>query len=124
MRQAWLRDGIVIIIVWAALMVSLGYCARVRAHDHARPELDKWFNELRSRMGPCCSNNDGNAVLETDWATTKDGKHYRVLIDGEWYNVPDEAVIKEPNLDGRTMVWPYYINGKPIIRCFMPGSMT
>jgi len=26
--------------------------------------------------------------------------------------------------DGRTMVWPYYVNGRPKIRCFMPGSMT
>ncbi|MCA1430981.1 MULTISPECIES: hypothetical protein [unclassified Bradyrhizobium] len=25
---------------------------------------------------------------------------------------------------GRTMVWPYYVNGRPKIRCFMPGSMT
>ncbi|WP_109141786.1 hypothetical protein [Bradyrhizobium sp. SUTN9-2] len=26
--------------------------------------------------------------------------------------------------DGRTMVWPYYVNGRPKIRCFMPDSMT
>jgi hypothetical protein len=30
----------------------------------------------------------------------------------------------EPNRAGRTMVWPYYINGRTLIRCFMPGSMT
>jgi hypothetical protein len=28
------------------------------------------------------------------------------------------------NRMGRTMVWPQYINGNPVIRCFMPGSMT
>ncbi|MDF0577917.1 hypothetical protein [Bradyrhizobium yuanmingense] len=37
---------------------------------------------------------------------------------------PDDTVITEPNRAGRTMVWPYYGNGRPMIRCFMPGSMT
>jgi len=46
-----------------------------------------------------------------------------VRINGEWIDVPDEAVVIEPNRVGRTMVWPYFINGRPIIRCFMPGSM-
>ena len=27
-------------------------------------------------------------------------------LDGEWIDVPDEAVITEPNRIGRTMVWP------------------
>ena len=34
------------------------------------------------------------------------GGHYRVRIEGEWVDVPDEAVITEPNRVGRTMVWP------------------
>lgn len=51
--------------------------------------------------------------------------HYRVRIDGEWVNVPDEAVITEPNRIGRTMVWPIRDGvGGLYIRCFMPGSMT
>ena len=45
-------------------------------------------------------------------------------IQGEWIEVPDDTVITEPNRVGRTIVWPYYINGRAIIRCFMPGSMT
>ena len=32
--------------------------------------------------------------------------HYRVRLEGEWYDVPDDAVITEPNRVGRTMVWP------------------
>src|SRR5262245_45052488 len=27
--------------------------------------------------------------------------HYRVFIDGQWIDVPDEAVVKEPNRAGR-----------------------
>ena len=42
---------------------------------------------------------------------------------GEWIDVPDSALITEPNRVGRTMVWPLRIDGKIFIRCFMPGSM-
>ncbi len=49
--------------------------------------------------------------------------HYRVRIDGEWHEVPDDAVITEPNRVGRTMVWPMRGYQGLSIR-FMPGSMT
>jgi len=45
-------------------------------------------------------------------------------IQGEWIEVPDDTVIKEPNRVGRTIVWPCYVGGRTMIRCFMPGSMT
>ena len=55
---------------------------------------------------------------------SKDG-HYRVRLEGEWLDVPDEAVITEPNRVGRTMVWPITRLWRDRrIRCFMPGSMT
>ena len=46
-------------------------------------------------------------------------------LDANWIDVPDEALITEPNLFGRTMVWPVRREDQSIvIRCFMPGSMT
>ncbi len=86
------------------------------------PELHKWFESLRSGKGPCCSDADGTAVLDVDWETSNG--HYRVRLDGEWIDVPDEAVITEPNRIGRTMVWPIRGYLGVSIRCFMPGSMT
>jgi len=86
------------------------------------PELHRWFESLRSGKGPCCSDADGSAVSDVDWETA--GGHYRVRIDGEWVDVPDEAVITEPNRIGRTMVWPIRGYLGLTIRCFMPGSMT
>jgi hypothetical protein len=86
------------------------------------PELHQWFEGLKSGKGPCCSDADGTAVSDVDW-DTHDG-HYRVRIDGEWVDVPDEAVITEPNRIGRTMVWPIRGYLGVTIRCFMPGSMT
>jgi hypothetical protein len=61
-------------------------------------------------------------VSDVDWETV--GGHYRVRIDGQWIDVPDEAVITEPNRMGRTMVWPIWGYLGVTIRCFMPGSMT
>jgi hypothetical protein len=86
------------------------------------PELHQWFESLRSGKGPCCSDADGSAVSDVDWDTR--AGHYRVRIDGEWLDVPDEAVITEPNRIGRTMVWPIRGYLGISIRCFMPGSMT
>jgi len=89
---------------------------------YANSPLKQWFDSLRSGKGPCCSDADGTAVADVDWES-KDG-HYRVRLDGEWIDVPDEAVITEPNRVGRTMVWPMRGYLGLSIRCFMPGSMT
>lgn len=120
-RKASLR------IVCAALLATLAASA-----SHARDpdgryaagdaELHKWFDSLKSGKGPCCSNADGTAVADVDWETSHG--HYRVRLDGEWIEVPDDAVITEPNRIGRTMVWPIRGYLGTSIRCFMPGTMT
>jgi len=93
---------------------------------YAQSPLKSWFDSLRSDKGPCCSDADGTALADPDW-TSKDG-HYRVRLDNEWFDVPDAAVLKQPNLYGRTMVWPLrtrvYGSGITEIRCFIPGSMS
>ena len=111
-----------------ALLLSASTTTSMRARDvdgryaAQNPELHQWFEGLRSGKGPCCSDADGASVADVDWET-QDG-HYRVRIDGEWVNVPDEAVITEPNRIGRTMVWPIRGYLGLSVRCFMPGSMT
>ncbi len=97
-------------------------CAPAFAHDHDRPELNGWFDRLASGKGLCCSFADGFAVADPDWETK--GGHYRVRLDGDWIDVPDDAVITEPNRAGRPMVWPMKYPSGISIRCFMPGSMT
>jgi hypothetical protein len=97
----------------------------VEARDDGRymqPPLKPWFDSLKSGKGPCCSVADGLAVADPDWES-KNG-HYRVRVDSEWIDVPDDAVITEPNLAGRTMVWPVKGSLGTSIRCFMPSSMT
>jgi hypothetical protein len=97
----------------------------VEARDDGRymqSPLKPWFDSLKSARGPCCSVADGITVLDPDWESNHG--HYRVRIDNEWIDVPDDAVITEPNLVGRTMVWPVKGALGTSIRCFLPGSMT
>jgi hypothetical protein len=110
-----------ILLALAALGIGLA-----QARDdgrYANSPLKPWFESLHSKGGgACCANADGLALSDVDW-DTRDG-HYRVRLQGEWIDVPEDTVITEPNRAGRTMVWPYYLNGRPIIRCFIPGTMT
>jgi hypothetical protein len=91
-------------------------------YANSNPELKAWFDGLKSGKGPCCSDADGTALSDVDWESSRG--HYRVRLEGEWIDVPDDAVITTPNRIGRTMVWPMYRDGKMTPRCFMPGSMT
>ncbi|MGY4479806.1 hypothetical protein [Bradyrhizobium sp. USDA 3364] len=108
----------------ALLSVAAVQLAQARDPDgrYANSPLKEWFDGLRSGKGPCCSDADGSAVSDVDWES-KDG-HYRVRLDGTWIDVPDEAVVTEPNRAGRAMVWPIRSYMGVTIRCFMPGSMT
>jgi hypothetical protein len=91
--------------------------------------LHDWFERLASGKGLCCLYADSYVIRDADWQS-KDSC-YRVRVpngpsseDMVWIDVPDDAVITEPNKAGRTMVWPLYGFGGISIRCFTPGSMT
>ena len=106
-------------------VIAAAFIGSVQARDDGRYSLSPlkpWFDSLRSGKGPCCSDADGFAVSDPDWESVSG--HYRVRIDNEWIDVPDDAVITEPNRAGRTMVWPIRGSLGISIRCFMPGSMT
>ncbi len=112
-------------------------------HDHVRPDLNNWYQSLRSDHGPCCDGpkTDALHLIEVDWETQDKGSsHYRVRIprngpdfhraiqgetvETEWVDVPDDAVIHEPNLAGETTVWPLYGYMGNTIRCFIPGTLS
>ncbi|XSC46617.1 hypothetical protein ACF1BQ_013035 [Bradyrhizobium sp. RDT10] len=114
-----LRTAVALI---ASTAVLVGVAMARDDGRYANSPLKSWFDSLRSGKGPCCSDADGSAVADVDWES-KDG-HYRVRLHGEWIDVPDDAVITEPNRAGRTMVWPMWGTHGISIRCFLPGSMT
>jgi hypothetical protein len=107
-----------------AVIVLLAWPFAALAHDHSRPELNSWFESLKSGKGPCCSDADGTALSDTDWEA-RDG-HYRVR----------EPMVRRPGRcrdqaaepRGPTVVWPFYdwTIGKALridIRCFIPEAM-
>lgn len=120
------------ILVFVVIVILMGgTISRALARDldgrYAASPLKPWFDTLKSAKGLCCSDADGTALSDVDWKS-KDGR-YQVQLEGQWWDVPEDAVITEPNRAGRTMVWPVVYRGlgaavRIEIRCFMPGSMT
>lgn len=126
------------------LMIALSMCGgmlslspRHPAHardlegKYANSPLKSWFDQLASKKGLCCSFADGFSLADIDWdvqctsAAGVEQCRYRVRIDGGWIDVPDEAVITEPNRYGAAVAWPYKdVGGVTQIRCFMPGAGT
>lgn len=112
------------VIIVAAFMAFLTYAVMARDDGRfAQSDLKSWFEKLSSGKGLCCSIADGRTVTDPD--IDMNGAHYRVRVDGTWLDVPDDAVITEPNRFGQPVVWPYVdALGITRIRCFMPGSGT
>lgn len=88
-------------------------------YAQATPEIRQWFNTLHNRnKNLCCADADG---FDAVWDTEAD--HYRVMQNGRWFVVPDEAVVDVPNKVGVAKVWWGSNNvGERFIRCFMPGT--
>lgn len=82
-----------------AALVLLFLISPAFAHDHNKPHLNDWYKSLHSKgKSWCCDGNDVTHLDGSDWEGR--GNKYRVRINGEWMDVPDEAVIESPNMDG------------------------
>lgn len=103
--------GIAVVVV---VLLGLWWTAVAHGHDSARPELDKWFASLRNKNKYLCC--DQREAKETEYDMR--GNHYWVPVNGTWTEVPDAAVLKEPNKFGRPLLW---LTAHGVIRCFMPG---
>ena len=130
MRWAWqlaiavaMLVGLLIIAILAIFSIAATATPALARDDgrYAGSALKSWFDQLASRKGLCCSFADGWAIEDADWDVA--GGHYRVRIEGQWVDVPDEALVTVPNRFGRAVVWPTRDETGAIgIRCFMPGS--
>jgi hypothetical protein len=134
--QAGLRTRLGLVVLFlASLILVWFFLALPSRHVYARDldgkykdsPLHAWFDSLASKKGLCCSFADGRTVEDPD--VQMDANHYRVRVDGEWVDVPDDALVTVPNKFGQAVVWPYNdwdADGKKHIkiRCFMPGAGT
>jgi hypothetical protein len=88
------------------------------------PAIRQWVQGLKDKAGKgCCETADGHPA-EYEWDMS--GNRYKVRIEGEWWVVPAEAVIEEPNRLGYATVWywtTWELDGQKLqhIRCFLPG---
>lgn len=118
--------AVFIVAMCVGMVTAFIFATHVHARNtdgrYAASPLKDWFDALRSEKGLCCSNADGLTVRDADWDAN--GEHYRVRLDGEWLEVPNEAVVRRPNLFGTAVVWPYQENGKTAIRCFIAGALS
>src|SRR5207244_1810096 len=94
----------------------------VATTDATRTRPEAVVRHVEEQQGLMRSNADGVAVSDPDWtprmATTAS------VWTANGFDVPDEAVIKEPNRAGRTMVWPIHGAMGMSIQCFLPGTMS
>jgi hypothetical protein len=111
-----------ILIVVTLVLASVATHARDNGqYAQVSSEIKKWVEGLTDEKGHgCCATADGFKPEEVEWDMAQNA--YRVMIGGEWFNVPDGAVIKESNRIGYAIVWYYTDSGKLFIRCFLPGS--
>jgi hypothetical protein len=138
--------AIVFLIVIALVFITdVLIAAPAHARDdgrYANEPLHQWFDQLASGKGLCCSFADGVKVEDVDWSVQGEGQQCRKVGDGdyqgkycvrllgEWWLVPETAVITEPNKFGPPVVWPVFAktgeDGQTQvltdIRCFLPGA--
>jgi hypothetical protein len=86
----------------------------VASYATSKPMLD----ELHSAKGSCGPTASGRPVAAAEW--DKNGGHFRVHLNRQWIDVPDDALVAEPNRAGHAVVWPMAEPTGISIRCFMP----
>lgn len=123
----YLRRVTLVSSIYALFLVSIIYALFIWpavAHDRNKPELDSWYRSLQSGKGPCCGgpSEDATHLNELQWRTKGEG--YEVFVEDEWIDVPQSAIVPVPNKDGRALVWLYHFDGRPVVRCFMPGMLS
>lgn len=111
-----------IVLAVVLFWVGLTYARDLGQYAQQSPDLKRWVEGLTDAdQKSCCAFADGYKPEDIEWDTAGNG--YRVKIVGEWLSVPDAALIKEPNRLGYAVVWYFIQNGKPVIRCFLPGDL-
>src|SRR5258708_4142421 len=100
-----------VVRVISVSMLPLAIAPRAEAAVHGQlgltsPEVKDWANSLEKKLREaCCSAADGWKPQEVEYDIKE--SRYRVKIDGEWYDVPPDAVLQVPNRFGFAVVWYY-----------------
>jgi hypothetical protein len=111
----------ILIVVSLVLASVVSYARDNGQYAQVSSEIKRWVEGLTDEKGRgCCATADGFKPEEVEWDMNQNA--YRVMIGGQWFSVPEGAVIKESNKIGYALVWYYTDSGNVFIRCFLPGS--
>lgn len=117
LRALWFGVVLLVVVLVGAMLLA----AKAFGHDHNHPERNDWLKSLHARNKTwCCNGNDHDPI--DDWETK--GNSYRVKFRGEWFDVPEGAIIDGPNKAGDALLWMSKGYSGLSVRCFLPGSMT
>jgi len=115
-------NGVARFVIMFLLAMAVGFAALqlASAHDHKHAERNEWLQTLHAKDKTWCCNGDDTDEIDA-WEAKADG--YRVKYRGQWFDVPESAIVDAPNKTGEALLWMSkgYL---PAVRCFMPGSMT
>ena len=139
-----IRD-IVALILWISIIFVIFYTL-ASAHTlypgqwaQIDPSEREWLRTQKVPGGTvrCCNESDGTYAQEDireghywtrfTWHHYGDGDNVIHEVDSDWMQVPDEAVIHDPNRNGAPVVWWAWQGGfgdqaKVYIRCYAPGG--
>ncbi len=107
-----MRCALVVLLLLTTVAFTRGSLARDDGR-YANSPLKQWFESLKSGKGFCCAEADGR---DTEYEI-RDSRYW-VPVNGVWTEVPEDAVITEPNKVGRPILW---LDPLQNIRCFIPG---
>lgn len=108
-------------LVWLSA-IAFGRELYPGQYNDVAPMIRKWFQEQKSPLTGqvCCNEADGITVQED----IRQGKYWtKGGPFSEWTPVPDQVVIKAPNLNGAPVLWWMSQDGQPQIRCYAPGAL-
>jgi hypothetical protein len=102
----------------------LFFCSSAAAHS-PWDEFAEWYRSLKEpgtegmmdRPTACCS--PERDCQTTDYKTDADGRYW-ITAGGERVPVPSDKILQRTdNPTGRAVVCLHYLNGHPIVRCFV-----
>lgn len=114
------RVAVIVGCMVGALALSLPATGRDTTNlgQTLSPDVQEWVRGLRGANNIfCCDDADG---IDPVWETHGNG--YRVQFHGDWLQVEPDALLTVPNRLGVARAWiGYRPDGKPFVRCFIPG---
>lgn len=109
---------IILIILIVALLLGIATARDLGQYSQASPEQQRFFRGLQDAGGvPCCDDHDGFDVQKTEAR----GADLWVLVEGEWFVVPESSRLRKRNPYGSARAWiGNGANGK-FVRCYIDG---